>query len=150
VFRGILDKQVLTYNIYLVNGVCTVNTFNGGREKHMERKIMSLGKSSSVISLPPEWMQLNGLEKGDSVSFTIQRDRSLVIYPGAFKKAEQKEITLSIGQNEEELLITQKILGAFLNGYSGIILTSEKIFCSTTNKSNSTHGGKALHESHGS
>ncbi len=94
----------------------------------MERKIMSLGKSSSVISLPPEWMKINGLEKGDSISFTIQRDRSLVLYPDAFKKAEPKEITLSIGQNEEDLLIKQKILGAFLNGYSGIILTSGKIF----------------------
>ena len=94
----------------------------------MERKIMSLGKSSLVISLPKEWMQLNDLKKGDAVSFNIQRDRALVIHPSAFKKSEPKEITLSIGQNEEELLITQKILGAFLNGYSGIILTSEKIF----------------------
>ena len=94
----------------------------------MERKIMSLGKSSLVISLPKEWMQLNNLQKGDSVSFNIQRDRSLVVYPGALKKAEPKEITLSIGQNEEELLISQKILGAFLNGYSGIVLTSDKIF----------------------
>jgi phosphate uptake regulator len=94
----------------------------------MERKIMSLGKSSLVISLPKEWMQLNNLEKGDSVTFNIQRDRTLVIHPGAFKKSEPKEITLSIGQNEEELLISQKILGAFLNGYSGIILTSDKIF----------------------
>ena len=94
----------------------------------MERKIMSLGKSSLVVSLPKDWMQLNDLKKGDSVSFNIQRDRSLVIYPSAFKKSEPKEITLSVGQNEEELLISQKILGAFLNGYSGIILTSEKIF----------------------
>ena len=74
----------------------------------MERKIMSLGKSSLVISLPKEWMQLNDLKKGDSVSFNIQRDRSLVVYPSAFKKSEPKEITLSIGQNEEELLITRK------------------------------------------
>jgi phosphate uptake regulator len=94
----------------------------------MERKIMSLGKSSVVVSLPKEWMQLNDLKKGDTVSFNIQRDRSLVIYPSAIRKAEPREITLNIGQNEEELLITQKILGAFLNGYSGITLTSEKIF----------------------
>ncbi len=100
----------------------------------MERKIMSLGKSSLVISLPKEWMQLNDLKKGDSVSFNIQRDRSLVVYPGALKKSEPKEITLSVGQNEEELLISQKILGAFLNGYSGIILTSEKIFSVTQTK----------------
>jgi antitoxin component of MazEF toxin-antitoxin module len=101
----------------------------------MERKIMSLGKSSLVISLPKEWMQLNDLKKGDAVSFNIQRDRTLVVHPSAFKKTEPKEITLNIGQNEEELLITQKILGAFLSGYSGI---------------NSTHGRKALHEGHGS
>jgi phosphate uptake regulator len=93
-----------------------------------QRKIMSLGKSSLVLSIPKEWMQLNDLKKGDSVSLNIQRDRSLVIYPSALKKTEPKEITLSIGKNDEEILITQKILGAYLNGYSGIMLTSEKIF----------------------
>ncbi len=89
---------------------------------------MSLGKSSLVVSLPKEWMQLNDLKKGETVSFNIQRDRSLVIYPSALKKADLKEITLTVGQNEEEILITQKVLGAFLNGYTGIMLTSENIF----------------------
>lgn len=96
--------------------------------KTMERKIMSLGKSSLVISLPKEWMQLNDLEKGDAISFAIQRDRSLVIYPSTKKKTESKQITLNIGQNEDEALIAQKIIGSFLNGYSGITLVSEKIF----------------------
>jgi len=94
----------------------------------MERKVMSLGKSSLVISLPKEWMQLNELKKGDSISFSIQGDRSLIIYPSTRKKTEIKEITLNIGQNEEEGLITQKIIGSFLNGYSGITVVSEKIF----------------------
>jgi phosphate uptake regulator len=94
----------------------------------MERRIMALGRSSMVISLPKNWMQLNELKKGDVVSFAIQRDRSLVVYPGAGKKATPKEITLRIGQNEDETLITQKIIGPFLNGYSGITLISEKIF----------------------
>jgi phosphate uptake regulator len=94
----------------------------------MERRIMSLGRSSMVISLPKNWMQLNELKKGDVVSFAIQRDRSLVVYPSAQKKATPKEITLRIGQDEDETLITQKIIGPFLNGYSGITLISEKIF----------------------
>jgi phosphate uptake regulator len=93
-----------------------------------QRKIMSLGKSSLVVSIPKEWMLLNDLKKGDSVSLNIQCDRSLVVYPSALKKSKPKEITLNVDQNEEEILITQKILGAYLNGYSGIILTSEKIF----------------------
>jgi phosphate uptake regulator len=89
---------------------------------------MSLGKSSLVVSLPKEWMQENELKKGDTVSINVQRDHSLVIYPSLLKSSEPKEITLSIGEHEEEIRITQKILGAFLNGYSGIMLTSEKIF----------------------
>ncbi len=89
---------------------------------------MSLGKSSLVVSLPKEWMQLNDLKKGETISFNIQPNRSLVIYPSALKKMEQREITLIIGQNEEEILITQKILGAFLNGYGGIMLSSKSIF----------------------
>jgi phosphate uptake regulator len=94
----------------------------------MERKIMSLGKSSLVVSLPKEWMQLNDIKKGETVQFNIQRDRSLVIYPSAAKRSEEKEITVTIGSSEEEILITQKILGAFLNGYTGITLASENIF----------------------
>lgn len=89
---------------------------------------MSLGRSSMVISLPKNWMQLNELKKGDVVSFAIQRDRSLVIYPSARKKTENKEITLRIGQDEDETLITGKIVGCYLNGNSGITLLSEKIF----------------------
>lgn len=94
----------------------------------MERRIMSLGRSSMVISLPKNWMSLNELKKGDVVSFAIQRDRSLVIYPGAQRKVENKEITLRIGQSDDEALITRRIIGAYLNGYSGITLLSEKIF----------------------
>jgi phosphate uptake regulator len=89
---------------------------------------MSLGRSSMVISLPKNWMRLNELKKGDVVSFAIQRDRSLVVYPCAEKKATPKEITLRIGEKEDETLITQKIIGPFLNGYSGVTLISEKIF----------------------
>jgi phosphate uptake regulator len=89
---------------------------------------MSLGRSSLVISLPKNWMQLNELNKGDVVSFAIQRDRSLVIYPGAKKKTETKETTLRINPNEDELVITMKILGSYLNGYSGITLISETVF----------------------
>ena len=116
----------------------------------MERKIMSAGKSSLVVSLPKEWMQLNELKKGDIVSYNIQRDRSLVIYPSTLKKTTPKEITLSVGQNEEEILITQKILGAFLNGYSGIMLTFRQHLHGTSNKSHPQHGWQTVHASYGS
>jgi len=93
----------------------------------MERRIMSLGRSSMVISLPKNWMTLNELNKGDVVSYAIQRDRSLVVYPGAERKSPPKETTIRIGPNDDETQITQKIIGSFLNGYSGITLIAEKI-----------------------
>jgi len=96
---------------------------------------MSLGRSSMVISLPKNWMQLNELNKGDVVSFAIQRDRSLVVYPSAQKKTETKEIILHIGLNDDETLITPRIIGCYLNGYTGITLISENIFSIPQRKS---------------
>jgi phosphate uptake regulator len=80
-----------------------------------------------VISLPKNWMTLNELNKGDVVSYAIQRDRSLVVYPGAEKKSPPKETTIKVGSDDDETLIIQKIIGSFLNGYSGITLIAEKI-----------------------
>lgn len=94
----------------------------------MQRRIMSLGRSSMVISLPKNWLELNELKKGDAVSYSIQRDRSLVVYPSASKKELSKETTHRIAQKEDSDLITHKIIGSFLAGYSGITLLSENIF----------------------
>lgn len=88
----------------------------------MERKIMSLGRSSLVISLPKNWIQLNNLNKGDVVSFAIQRDRSLVVSPGAEKKRKHNEITIRIETSEDATLLVRKIIACYLNGYFGIRL----------------------------
>lgn len=93
-----------------------------------QRKIMSLGRSSLVISLPKHWTKLNELKKGDVVSLAIQRDRSLAVFPGTGKKKWSKEITLHIDPNEREILIIRSIIACYLNGYSGIKLVSKKIF----------------------
>jgi phosphate uptake regulator len=88
---------------------------------------MSLGRSSLVISLPKNWIQLNKLNKGDVVSFAIQRDRSLVISPGAEKKKRRSEITVKIETSEDAALLVQRIIACYLNGYFGIRLISDHI-----------------------
>ncbi len=94
----------------------------------MERKIVSLGRSSLVVSLPKHWVKLNGLKQGDVVSLAVQRDRSLVVFPRPEKEREPKEITLHIEPSEKESLITRKIIACYLNGYSLIRLESSNIF----------------------
>jgi len=97
----------------------------------MERKIMSLGRSSLVISLPKHWVKLNELKKSDVVSLAIQRDRSLVVFPSAEKKKELEEITLYVDPNEKGASIVRRIIGCYLNGYSSIRLTSKKMLSVT-------------------
>jgi phosphate uptake regulator len=89
---------------------------------------MSLGRSSLVISLPKNWMELNELRKGDVVSLAVQRDRSLVVFPGAERKKESREITLQVDPGEKETLTVRRIIGCYLNGYSGIRIVSKGIF----------------------
>jgi len=93
-----------------------------------QRKVMSLGRSSLVISLPKHWAKLNELKQGDVVSLAIQRDRSLVVFPGAGRKKGSREITLHIDPDERAVMIVRSIIACYLNGYSGIRLVSKKIF----------------------
>lgn len=91
------------------------------------RKIISLGRSSLVISLPKHWIELNKLKRGDVVSLAVQRDRSLVIFPGS-RRREPEKITLYIDPDEKVTSIARKVIGCYLNGYFGIRLVSKKIF----------------------
>jgi len=95
---------------------------------------MSLGRSSLVISLPKYWVQLNELKQGDVVSVAMNRDRSLVIFPGAKKEEEVEKITLHVGEDDKLLHVIRSIIACYLNGYSDIKLVSSKFFRATQQK----------------
>ena len=93
-----------------------------------QRKIMSLGRSSLVISLPKNWIKLTELERGDFVTLSVQKDNSLLVFPGIRKEREHREITLKVDPSESKDLLTRKIIACYLNGYFGITLISTDIF----------------------
>ncbi|MCW4051589.1 MAG: AbrB/MazE/SpoVT family DNA-binding domain-containing protein [Candidatus Bathyarchaeota archaeon] len=93
-----------------------------------QRKIMSLGRSSLVISLPKHWVNMNELKRGDVVSLAVQRNNSLVVVPGAEKKREPKEAVIKVDPDEKETILVRTIIACYLNGYSIIRLISKKIF----------------------
>jgi phosphate uptake regulator len=93
-----------------------------------QRKIMSLGRSSLVVSLPKHWTKLNELKQGDVVSLSIQRDRSLAIFPGTGSKQSAKEASLHIDPTEKASSIKRNIVSIYLNGYTTIRLFSKDIF----------------------
>jgi phosphate uptake regulator len=92
------------------------------------RKIMALGKSSRVVSLPIEWLKSYNLDKGDTLQINRQRNGSIIIHPATKADDEIKKITLSIKADESEESVIRRLIGAFLNGYTLITLTSNKIF----------------------
>lgn len=89
---------------------------------------MSLGRSSLVVSLPKHWVKSNALKRGDVVSMAVQRDRSLVVFPGVERKRASKKITLHVDPKKPEVTVVRSIIACYLNGYSGIRLVSKGIF----------------------
>jgi phosphate uptake regulator len=92
------------------------------------RKIMALGKSSLVISLPKEWISVNNLKRGDIVNLEIQRDLSLLVNPLLQMEKKEKRKLVVIEPDQEKDEITRIIIGCYLNGYNTIQLTSKKFF----------------------
>jgi phosphate uptake regulator len=91
------------------------------------RKIMSLGKTSTVISLPRKWLEINGLERGSRVRVDVQRDGSLLVSPLKEGSESLKEIKLEVGAKESGDSIIRRIVACFLDGYNRITLVS-KVF----------------------
>jgi phosphate uptake regulator len=91
------------------------------------RKVMSLGKTSTVISLPRKWLEMNGLEKGSLVSLSIQRNGSLVVTPVSEEHELQREIKMTVAAGESGDSVTRRIVACFLDGYSKLVLVS-KVF----------------------
>ena len=99
-----------------------------------QRKVMALGRSSLVISLPKHWVNLNKLKRGDFVSLDVQRDRSLIVFSGVERKKEERKITLYVDPNETEASIARSIIACYLNGYSSVRLASRKMFSTAQQK----------------
>ncbi len=92
------------------------------------RKIMSLG-SSMAVTLPKYWLNANNLSKGESVTMTVQRDKTLLIRsPEGLDLLDKRELHILVGFEEVEGSIVRQVVAGFLNGYSTIKLTSNRYF----------------------
>jgi phosphate uptake regulator len=89
---------------------------------------MALGKSSLVVSLPKEWIESNGLDKGDLLSLEIQKDLSLLIQPALRTQEEGRKIAVELDESTSSDSIFRIVIGCYLNGYNDIILNSCSIF----------------------
>jgi len=92
------------------------------------RKIMALGKSSLVVSLPREWIKMNNLHRGDSLTLQSGIDLSLILHPELKDRDKKREVEIRVNPDDSEGTITRMLIGCYLNGYNIITVTSTKIF----------------------
>jgi len=93
-----------------------------------QRKIVALGQSSLVVSLPKDWLRSNNISQGDWLSLQPLSNGTLFVYPTKNMTNDVRSISLTISTNEKDASITRKIIGAYMDGHTLINLISEKIF----------------------
>lgn len=93
-----------------------------------QRKIMALGKSSLVVSLPKDWIRSNNLKRGDFLTLEVQRDLSLLLHSSLKSRDHTRKITVDLDAEEHVDSIFRTVIGCYLNGYTDIELKSNKIF----------------------
>ena len=93
-----------------------------------KRQIVALGRSSLVVSMPKAWLEFHGLGKGDEVSMDVQPDGSLVVQSMLERGERGREIHLGVEAGEADGSIVRRIIGAFLDGYTVVKLSSGEVF----------------------
>ena len=92
------------------------------------RKIIKLGRSTLVVSLPKYWVKLNELKYGDEICIETQKNGALVVFPSRIKEEKKfKEIEVEVDPTEHGLLI-RKVISCYLNGFSKVKLISKDVF----------------------
>lgn len=81
------------------------------------RRLQRIG-SSSLVSLPNEWIKSNSLDKGSTVVMEVGKDNSIIVYPTETEE-EAKEIVIQYPSKYKEAIVNE-ITGAYLLGYDVI------------------------------
>ena len=97
-------------------------------EKHERRKIMKLGKSSLVVSLPKSWAAKYKLDQTCQVMLLPQRDGSLAIYPAKDVRDTPTEAEITTNPEDEPGILERRLIAAYLNNFSRIHIKSTGVF----------------------
>jgi len=92
------------------------------------RKLMKLGKSSLVVSLPKSWADKYQLDSSCRVAIMPQRDGSLAIYPAKeFTQKPSEQVILTDPEDDPDI-VERRLIAAYLNNFSVIRLRSTGVF----------------------
>ncbi|PYB69089.1 PhoU family transcriptional regulator [Thermoplasma sp. Kam2015] len=91
--------------------------------EHVTRKVQVTGGSTFIISLPPEWVKRNNINKGSEVSI-IDQGTELLVEPANNEKSEvTKKITLPTSYTGKPL---QRLLTSmYISGFDTLLVVSK-------------------------
>lgn len=82
------------------------------------RKIINLGKSSYVVSLPSSWAKKNNLSKGDVLRFYENKDSDLILSINDKKPIQRQNRMETINVDRKNMSrIRREILSAYIRGF---------------------------------
>ncbi len=93
-----------------------------------KRKIMRLGKSSLVVSIPKSWASKYRLDSSDHVILLPQRDGSLAVYPIKEFTDEPSKQEIITDPEDEPGILERRLIAAYLNNFGIIRVRSTGVF----------------------
>lgn len=93
-----------------------------------KRKIMRLGKSSLVVSIPKSWASKYKLDSSHHVILLPQRDGSLAIYPVKEFSDEPSQQEIVTEPEDEPGILERRLIAAYLNNFGIIRIRSTGVF----------------------
>ena len=89
------------------------------------RKVQLTGSSSYVVTLPKEWITLNGIKKNDPVGVMVQPNGMLLITPKSKGEPPYRTKEFDVDEISDSTYLFRLLVSAYINGYSTIVLKSK-------------------------
>jgi phosphate uptake regulator len=108
------------------------------------RRVQSTGRKSYIISLPKDWVENLGLEKGNEIAFKMLEDSSLILTPrkvleGKKEKNERKEYWIYVDPHDSPESLCRKITSLY-------VISADIIHINFKDANTSSEYKNAIHE----
>ncbi|MFX1576511.1 MAG: PhoU domain-containing protein [Promethearchaeota archaeon] len=94
------------------------------------RKVMRLGMSSLVVSVPKEWADKYKLDQESRLVLIPQSDGSIALYPQTVPREKPRTINLKTKPDDPPGLLEQRMVAAYLTDFDEIHIQSEGVITS--------------------
>jgi phosphate uptake regulator len=106
----------------------------------MIRKIIKQGNNSYTITLPIKWVRENGLEEGSEIELNPDNKKLIC---STTQERPVKNISLNLKKYDKSLIV-DKIIGAYILGYSEISISFDNLIVNHLSKTESIKQTKTL------